>query len=71
MPREELFDLARSIDAHKDSMAQSREEAVAGVMSGLIDLLGAGSDLAGVALRCAHSNDEPDHRNASALLLCR
>lgn len=38
MPREELFDLARNIDAHKDSMAQSREEAVAGVMSGLISL---------------------------------
>lgn len=38
MPREELFDLARSIDAHKDSMAQSKEEAVAGVMSGLISL---------------------------------
>jgi len=38
MPREELFDLARSIDDHKDSMAQSREEAVAGVMSGLISL---------------------------------
>jgi ligand-binding SRPBCC domain-containing protein len=38
MPREELFDLARSIDAHKDSMAQSREQAVAGVMSGLISL---------------------------------
>jgi ligand-binding SRPBCC domain-containing protein len=38
MPREELFDLSRSIDAHKDSMAQSREEAVAGVMSGLISL---------------------------------
>ena len=38
MPREELFDLARSIDAHKDSMARSREEAVAGVTSGLISL---------------------------------
>jgi ligand-binding SRPBCC domain-containing protein len=38
MPREELFDLARSIDAHKDSMAQSREQAVAGVMSGLNSL---------------------------------
>jgi ligand-binding SRPBCC domain-containing protein len=38
MPKSELFDLARSIDAHKDSMAQSREEAVAGVMSGLISL---------------------------------
>ncbi|MCX6499663.1 MAG: SRPBCC family protein [Arthrobacter sp.] len=36
MPKLELFDLARSIDAHKDSMAQSREEAVAGVTSGLI-----------------------------------
>lgn len=38
MPREELFDLARSIDAHKDSMVRSREEAVAGVTSGLISL---------------------------------
>lgn len=38
MPREELFDLARSIDAHKDSMARSREEAVAGVTSGLVSL---------------------------------
>jgi hypothetical protein len=26
----ELFDLSRSIDAHKDSMACSREKAVAG-----------------------------------------
>jgi ligand-binding SRPBCC domain-containing protein len=34
----EMFDLARSIDAHKDSMAQSREDAVAGVRSGLISL---------------------------------
>lgn len=34
----ELFDLSRSIDAHKDSMARSREEAVAGVTSGLISL---------------------------------
>ncbi len=38
MPREKLFDLARSIDAHKTSMAHSREEAVAGVTSGLIDV---------------------------------
>lgn len=38
MPREELFDLARSIDVHKDSMARSREEAIAGVTSGLISL---------------------------------
>lgn len=37
-PQSELFDRARSIDAHKDSMAQSREEAVAGVTSGLISL---------------------------------
>jgi len=37
-PKSELFDLSRSIDAHKDSMAQSREEAVAGVTSGLISL---------------------------------
>ncbi len=37
-PQSELFDRARSIDAHKDSMAQSREDAVAGVTSGLISL---------------------------------
>ncbi|SKB33762.1 Ligand-binding SRPBCC domain-containing protein [Arthrobacter sp. 49Tsu3.1M3] len=37
-PKSELFDLSRSIDVHKDSMAQSREEAVAGVRSGLISL---------------------------------
>lgn len=37
-PQSELFDRARSIDAHKDSMAHSREEAVAGVTSGLISL---------------------------------
>lgn len=38
MPKSELFDLARSIDAHMLSMASSREEAVAGVTSGLISL---------------------------------
>lgn len=38
LPKEQLFDLARSIDAHKDSMAGSREEAVGGVTSGLISL---------------------------------
>ena len=38
MPKSELFDLARSIDAHKLSMSGSREEAVAGVTSGLISL---------------------------------
>ena len=37
-PRLELFDLARSVDAHKESMAESREEAIAGVTSGLISL---------------------------------
>ena len=37
-PKSELFDLARSIDVHKDSMARSREDAVAGVRSGLISL---------------------------------
>ncbi|VXB77729.1 Ligand-binding SRPBCC domain-containing protein [Arthrobacter sp. 9AX] len=34
----ELFDLARSIDVHKDSMMQSHEEAIGGVTSGLISL---------------------------------
>jgi hypothetical protein len=38
MPKSELFDTARSIDVHKDSMAGSREEAVDGVTSGLISL---------------------------------
>lgn len=38
MPQAQLFDLARNIDAHKNSMARSREEAVAGVISGLIFL---------------------------------
>jgi len=38
MPRAQLFDLSRSIDAHKDSMARSRERAVAGVTTGLISL---------------------------------
>lgn len=38
MPRAELFDWARSIDAHKASMARSREEALAGVTSGFISL---------------------------------
>jgi len=38
MPKTELFDRARSIDAHKDSMARSREQAVAGVTTGLISL---------------------------------
>ena len=38
MPKSELFDLARNIDVHKDSMMQSREEAIDGVTSGLISL---------------------------------
>jgi ligand-binding SRPBCC domain-containing protein len=36
LPREQLFDLARSIDAHVDSQADAGERAVAGVRSGLI-----------------------------------
>ena len=31
------FDLSRSIDLHKDSFAHTKEEAVSGVVSGLID----------------------------------
>lgn len=38
MPKMQVFNLARSIDVHKESMAQSREKAVAGVTSGLISL---------------------------------
>lgn len=35
-PLDRCFDLSRSIDLHVESMAGSRERAVAGVMSGLI-----------------------------------
>lgn len=35
-PRERVFDLARSIDLHRVSLAHTREEAVAGRTSGLI-----------------------------------
>jgi ligand-binding SRPBCC domain-containing protein len=37
-PRERVFDLARSIDAHQDSTAGTEERAVAGVTRGLIGL---------------------------------
>ena len=37
-PIERVFDLSRSIDLHKISTAQTKEEAIAGVTSGLIDL---------------------------------
>ncbi len=37
-PRERVFDLARSIDAHQDSTEDTNERAVAGVTTGLIDL---------------------------------
>ncbi|MDR6505181.1 SRPBCC family protein [Arthrobacter oryzae] len=36
LSREQLFDLARSIDAHMDSQADAGERAVAGVTTGLI-----------------------------------
>ena len=35
-PRERVFDLARSIDAHQDTAAASGERAVAGVTTGLL-----------------------------------
>ncbi len=41
-PRERVFDLARSIDAHQDTAAATQERAVAGVVSGL---LGAGEEV--------------------------
>ena len=37
-PIERVFDLARSIDLHKKSMAHTNEEAIAGTTSGLIAL---------------------------------
>lgn len=37
-PAERVFDLSRSITLHKISTAQTREEAVAGITSGLINL---------------------------------
>jgi len=39
-PRERVFDLARSIEAHQHSAARTQERAVAGVTSGLIGLNG-------------------------------
>lgn len=66
MPQSELFDRARSIDAHKESMAHSREKAVAGVTSGLISL---GEDVTwrawhfGVPLRMTSRITEMDPPN--------
>lgn len=37
-PRERVFDLARSIDAHQDTAAATGERAVAGVTTGLLGL---------------------------------
>lgn len=37
-PAERVFDLSRSIDLHADSMAHTKEKAVAGVTKGLINL---------------------------------
>lgn len=37
-PRERVFDLARSIDAHQDSTGGTEERAVAGVTTGLIGM---------------------------------
>jgi ligand-binding SRPBCC domain-containing protein len=37
-PRERIFDLARSIDAHQDSTGGTEERAVAGVKHGLIGM---------------------------------
>jgi ligand-binding SRPBCC domain-containing protein len=37
-PVERVFDLSRSIDLHRDSMSKYGEKAVAGVISGLINL---------------------------------
>jgi ligand-binding SRPBCC domain-containing protein len=64
---EEMFDLARSIDAHTESQAGSAEEAVAGVIQGLI---GAGQDVTWTArhfgirfsLTSAITEFDPPHR---------
>ncbi len=37
-PVERVFDLARSIDLHRKSMAHTNEEAIAGIVNGLIEL---------------------------------
>lgn len=37
-PRERVFDLARSIDAHMDSASGTKEQAIDGVTSGLIGM---------------------------------
>ena len=36
-PRERVFDLARSIDLHKKSLSHTKEEAVAGTITGLLE----------------------------------
>jgi hypothetical protein len=64
---EEMFDLARSIDAHTESQAGSAEEAVGGVTRGLI---GAGQDVTWTArhfgirfsLTSAITEFDPPHR---------
>lgn len=38
VPKAELFDRSRSIDAHTNSMARSREKAIAGTTTGLISV---------------------------------
>jgi ligand-binding SRPBCC domain-containing protein len=37
-PSERVFDLSRSIDLHKKTLAHTKEEAVAGTITGLIEL---------------------------------
>ena len=37
-PRERVFDLSRSLDLHQDTVAHTKERAVAGVTSGLLGL---------------------------------
>ncbi len=37
-PRKIIFDLTRSIDFHKESTKQTEEQAVAGKISGLLEL---------------------------------
>jgi hypothetical protein len=36
-PRERVFDLARSIDAHQSTTSHTREKAIAGTTTGLLE----------------------------------
>ncbi len=67
-PIERVFDLARSIDAHVASTGQTRERAVAGRTSGLIEL-GGNCDLGSPAFRREAATYRKDFRDGDSSFL--